>query len=129
MTADQQRIVKEVALLRDELAELRVLLNRNSSNSSLPPSSDTATERALRNARKQSSRTRSGRKPGKQPGAPGSTLRHMEHPDVVVRHEPVACGASGCGLQGAAAVLVKVVASKAGSSMRRPRNHLMNNRP
>ena len=61
-------------------------------------------ERALRNARKQSSRTRSGRKPGKQPGAPGCTLRQVEHPDVVLRHEPVACGGCGGGLHGAAVV-------------------------
>jgi len=83
------------------VAELRALLNRNSSNSSKPPSSDTATERALRQARKQSQRTKTGRKPGKQPGSPGSTLRQVDNPDVVVRHQPACCGGCGADLAGA----------------------------
>ena len=49
----------------------------------------------MRNARKQSQRPVTGRRPGKQPGAPGSTLRQVEFPDVQVRHQPGCCG--GCG--------------------------------
>ena len=98
MSAEQQRIAElevKVAELEALVAELRALLNRNSSNSSMPPSSDTASERALRQARKQSQRTKTGRKPGKQPGSPGSTLRQVDNPDVVVRHQPGCC--EGCG--------------------------------
>lgn len=98
MTAEQRRIVEleaKVAELEAIIAELRALLNRNSSNSSMPPSADNATERALRQARKQSQRTKTGRKPGKQPGSPGSTLRQIDNPDVVVRHRPACC--AGCG--------------------------------
>ena len=49
VTAEQQRIAEleaEVPELRALVAELRASINRNSSNSSMPPSSDTATERA-----------------------------------------------------------------------------------
>lgn len=98
VSAEQQRIAEleaKVAELEAVIAELRALLNRNSSNSSMPPSSDTAAERALRQARKQSQRSKTGRKPGKQPGSPGSTLRQVDHPDVVVRHRPPCC--AGCG--------------------------------
>jgi transposase len=40
-------------------------------------------------------RGKSGRKPGGQPGHEGTTLRQVERPDVVLRHEPQAC--SSCG--------------------------------
>jgi len=95
---EQQRIAEleaKVAELEAVVAELRALLNRNSSNSSKPPSSDSASERAMRQARKQSQRAKTGRKPGKQPGSPGSTLRQVDNPDVVVRHQPPCC--RGCG--------------------------------
>lgn len=95
LEAEVTELRAENAELRAELEEIRSLLNRNSSNSSKPPSSDSATERALRLARKQSQRGKSGRKPGKQPGSPGSTLRQVDHPDAVVRHRPGCCG--GCG--------------------------------
>jgi transposase len=88
----------EVAELKSVVADLRELLNRNSSNSSLPPSSDSATERALRQARKQSQRAKTGRKPGKQPGTPGSTLRQVGNPDSVVRHAPACCASCGADL-------------------------------
>jgi transposase len=55
--------------LTERVAELERRLGADSSNSSRPPSSDAPW--AKKPARKRSSRTRSGRKPGKQPGAPG----------------------------------------------------------
>ena len=67
MSAEQQRIAEleaKVAELEAVIAELRELFNRNSSNSSMPPSSDSATERALRQARKQSQRPKTGRETG-----------------------------------------------------------------
>lgn len=86
------------------VVELRALLGGNSSNSSKPPSSDSALERKLRRARKQSRRGKTGRKPGKQPGAPGSTLRQVSGPDVVVRHQPGCC--EGCGEDLGTALLI-----------------------
>ncbi|MGH9294762.1 MAG: IS66 family transposase, partial [Acidimicrobiales bacterium] len=39
-------------------------------------------------------RKASGRRPGKQPGTPGSHLAMVEHPDVTITHRPERC--SGC---------------------------------
>jgi len=75
--------------LRAENAELRRQLGLNSRNSSKPPSTDGLGKPAPR-----SLRGRSGRKPGGQPGHPGSRLEQLSAPDEVRRHEPVAC--SGC---------------------------------
>ena len=49
----------------------------------------------MRKARRGSQRGVSGRKAGKQPGAPGATLRQIEDPDSRVVYEPGCC--SGCG--------------------------------
>lgn len=75
------------------VAALRAQLGRDSSNSSRPPLSDWPFVK--KPAAKRSPRTRSGRKPGKQPGSEGTTLRLVEEPDDVVVLAPSACG--GCG--------------------------------
>jgi transposase len=80
---------EQLAARVDQLERQR---DRDSSNSSKPPSSDLPFSKP---APKRSSRTSSGRKRGKQDGAPGVTLRLVEDPDQIVRHEPRACG--GCG--------------------------------
>jgi transposase len=81
----------EVAALRAENAELRRRLGLDSRNSSKPPSSDSPFAKPA----PKSLRRRSGRKPGGQPGHPGSTLSMVADPDEVQRHEPGRCG--GCG--------------------------------
>jgi transposase len=68
----------------------------NSSNSSNPPSSDGPG--AARKAK--APRGKSGRKPGKQPGTPGTTLGWAADPRVV-DHVPASCGGCGCDLSGA----------------------------
>jgi transposase len=75
------------------VAALRAQLGRDSSNSSRPPSSDSPFVK--KPAAKRSSRTRSGRRPGKQPGSEGTTLRLVDEPDDVVVLAPSTCG--GCG--------------------------------
>ena len=77
--------------LRVENAELRRRLGANSRNSSKPPSSDSPFVKPA----PRSLRRTSGRKPGGQPGHPGSTLALVADPNEVVRHEPGPC--SGCG--------------------------------
>jgi transposase len=77
--------------LRAEVAELRRRLGQDSSNSSKPPSTDSPFAKPA----PKSLRRRSGRKPGGQPGHPGSTLSMVADPDEVQRHEPRRCG--GCG--------------------------------
>ena len=71
--------------LTARVKELEERLTLNSHNSSKPPSSDQPAHRA------RSSRTPSGKKPGAQPGHPGTTLKAVETPDHVVHHAPEAC--------------------------------------
>lgn len=81
-------------LLRNENTELRRLLqealdklNKNSSNSSKPPSTDIVRTKSLRIS--------TGKKAGGQKGHTGTTLQISETPDKVVVHKAKEC--SGCG--------------------------------
>ncbi|WP_370328646.1 DUF6444 domain-containing protein [Candidatus Mycobacterium methanotrophicum] len=82
---------------RAEIAELKRQLGQNSQNSSKPPSTDSPFARPA----PKSLRCKSGRKPGGQPGHPGSTLALVDDPDEILRHEPAACVGCGAGLAGA----------------------------
>lgn len=75
-----------VGRLSARVAELERRQSRNSGNSSLPPSSDTF----VRPDKK--APVKSGRKRGRQPGAPGSGLAMVDTPDEVEDHVPAACG-------------------------------------
>lgn len=88
-----------VAVLTERVAELERRLGADSSNSSRPPSSDAPWAKP---ARKRSSRTRSGRKPGKQPGQSGSSRSLTEDPNCTVRLEPGSCRGCGASLRQAA---------------------------
>jgi len=70
--------------------DLEARLRSNSSNSSKPPFSDGYAKPAPKSRRR-----RSGRKPGKQPGAPGQHLAQVTDPDVVVAHSPERCRSCG----------------------------------
>lgn len=126
-------VVAENAALREEVAVLRASLEavqleldrrlrelgRNSANSGKPPSSDTLPERAAQNEQRLSRQERRAkaraklkemtagkekRKPGKQPGAAGSSLARVAEADFVERHAPGCC--SSCGESLAAAEVV-----------------------
>ncbi len=88
--------------LRAEVAELKQQLGQNSQNSSRPPSTDSPFSKPA----PKSLRRRSGRKPGGQPGHPGSTLTMVDHPNETRNHEPDRC--AGCGGDLAGAPLVGV---------------------
>jgi transposase len=89
--------------LRAENAELRRRLGMNSRNSSKPPSSDSPFVKPV----PRSLRGRSGRKPGGQPGHPGSTLALVAEPNERKRHEPGPCAGCGADLAGAPEVSVE----------------------
>jgi transposase len=81
-----ERIVAEQA---DEIAELRRRSSADSSNSSRPPSSDAPWSK--KPAKKRSSRTRSGRKPDKQPGASSSSRSLVDDADETLEIGPDRC--------------------------------------
>ncbi len=91
-----ERIVREQA---DEIAELKRRSSTDSSNSSRPPSSDAPWSK--KPARKRSSRTRSGRKPGKQPGSSSSSRSLAEEADDMLEIAPDRCQRCDTSLAGA----------------------------
>jgi transposase len=86
-----------LAVLAAQVEELRRSLGKDSSTSSRPPSSDNPYQKKPRD---RSLRHRSGRKPGKEPGAQSSTLQQSGHPDDTVKCVPQACGCCGADLAG-----------------------------
>lgn len=94
VVAEQASLIEK---LTAEIAELRARLNMNSRNSSKPPSSDGYGKPAPK-----SRRTRSGKKPGKQPGDPGHHLAPRSDPDATKVHPPSTCERCGSDLADAA---------------------------
>ena len=88
----------QIAALAAQVEELLRRLDKDSSTSSKPPSSDSPYKK---NSRDRSLRGRSGRRPGKQPGAQSSTLKQSPHPGDTVLCGPAACGCCGRDLAGA----------------------------
>jgi transposase len=103
-----EQLRADVVALAAEVRELRRRLGRNSGNSSMAPSADDLPGRTPP-AAKPKKRGGGGRRPGKQPGAPGSHLAWSERPDDTVPHFPR--GACECGAGLAAAADLGVAAS------------------
>ena len=78
LEARNGELAGEVADLRERLARLERLVSRNSGNSSMPPSADDLPGRKAPGQRK---RGGTGKRPGKQPGAPGAHLAWRDDPD------------------------------------------------
>ena len=87
----------QIAALAAQVEELLRRLDKDSSTSSRPPSSDSP---YTKKPRDRSLRGRSGRRPGKQPGAQSSTLKQSPHPGDTVVCGPAACGCCGHDLTG-----------------------------
>ena len=88
---------QEIRALREENlrllaknAELEAKLNKNSKNSSKPPSTDN-------HKKPTNSRTKTGRPTGGQEGHQGKTLLKVDNPDKVIDLKPQACDC-GCNL-------------------------------
>lgn len=78
-----------IAQLNQTIQELKEQLNKNSKNSSKPPSSDGFKKPAPKSLRKPS-----GKKVGGQKGHQGTFLSVLSDPDEIVKHMPSAC--EGC---------------------------------
>ena len=71
---------------------------KNSRNSSVPPSQESIAARELR--RTKSLRKPSGKPSGGQPGHKGSTLQSVSTPDRIIEHKPAYCKCCGRPLEG-----------------------------
>ena len=91
----------EIEALRAELKEVRARSTTNSRTSSKPPSSD-----GYAKPKRKASvpRERGRRRPGHQPGAPGSHLHQVDNPDDTVIHRPSRCEECGRSLADGAVV-------------------------
>jgi transposase len=78
-----------VANLNQTIQELKEQLNKNSKNSSKPPSSD-----GFKKPTPKSLRKSAGKKVGGQDGHQGTHLAVISEPDEIVKHMPPAC--EGC---------------------------------
>jgi hypothetical protein len=107
-TAEVEALREANARLEKRLGEVERALSRNSGNSSMSPSSDELPGRR-KPARKKQTKKGSGRKPGKQPGAKGSALPWVAHPNEYVPHRPA--GQCDCGAELAEAADVRIADS------------------
>ena len=73
---------KTIEKLHATIKELREQLNKNSGNSSKPPSSDGLKKKPVT----KSLREKSGKKPGGQNGHKGKYLSVVSEPDEMIRH-------------------------------------------
>jgi len=86
------KLEKRIAYLEEELRKAKT--KKNSSNSSLPPSTDITIPK-----RNQSLREASDKKSGGQLGHKGTTLQMSDNPDEIIELHPNYCSKCGCNLE------------------------------
>jgi len=91
-----------IGRLQERVEELERRAGRDSSVSSRPPSSDSPYKKKPRD---RSLRERGKRRPGRQPGGPGTTLMLADDPDERLEFPPACCRGCGAALAGAPVVL------------------------
>jgi len=91
-----------IGRLQERVEELERRAGRDSSVSSRPPSSDSPYKKKPRD---RSLRERGKRRPGRQPGGPGTTLMLADDPDERLEFPPACCRGCGAGLAGVPVVL------------------------
>ena len=87
-------LTAQVERLSARVEELERRGRRDSSTSSRPPSSDSPYQKN----RDRSLRERGKRRPGRQPGEPGNTMKLVDHPDERLFYPPAACRECGADL-------------------------------
>ena len=75
-----EQLLATIAKLEERVKSLEERLNKNSRNSSKPPSTD---DYASKKPKPKSRRLKSGKKVGGQKGHPGTTLRMVDNPDEI----------------------------------------------
>ncbi|MGH3125330.1 MAG: DUF6444 domain-containing protein, partial [Streptosporangiaceae bacterium] len=95
LTAQAEELSAQVTVLQARVEDLQRKAGRDSATSSRPPSSDSPYKKK---GRDRSSRERGKRRPGKQPGEPGTTMRLIDDPDESFDFPPDACRGCGAGL-------------------------------
>jgi len=98
LTAQAGRLTAQVERLSARVEDLERQARKDSSTSSRPPSSDNPHQKK---GGDRSLRERGKRRPGKQPGGPGSTMNLVDHPDETIDCPPVMCCGCGADLAGA----------------------------
>jgi transposase len=86
---DKATLIELTLGLSMRIDELEARLNKNSSNSSKPPSSDGLKKPPKPNPK--SLRGKSGKNSGGQKGHKGDTLKQVTTPDIVITHTPNDC--------------------------------------
>lgn len=84
----------ELGSLEARVRSLEAAHQKDSHNSSKPPSSDVV-RRSRRSRRPKSLRGKSGKRPGGQPGHPGTTLEMRAVPDEIRNHAATHCASCG----------------------------------
>ena len=98
LTEQAGRLTAQAERLSARVEELERQARKDSSTSSRPPSSDSPYKKK---GSDRSLRERGKRRPGKQPGDPGSTMSLVDDPDETIDCPPAACRGCGAGLAGA----------------------------
>ncbi len=98
LTAQAGQLTAQLGRLSARVEDLERQARRDSSTSSRPPSSDSPYKKK---GGDRSLRERGKRRPGKQPGDPGSTMNLVDDPDESFDCPPAACCGCGAGLAGA----------------------------
>ena len=93
--AEAYRLIERLSA---RVEQLERQARQDSSTSSRPPSSDSPYKKK---GSARSLRERGKRRPGKQPGDPGSTMNLTDDPDETIECPPAACCGCGAGLAGA----------------------------
>src|SRR5438128_3659477 len=94
LASENQHLREQVEQLSTQVHELKGRVDKDSHNSSKPPSSDGYAKKA------RSLRESSGKKPGGQAGHRGRTLHLVETPDEVIVLRPQTCAYCRASLQG-----------------------------